>query len=159
MGIQTENHRSMGKSEEISQICLGRDSDGDSMRKIAKFCLFLSKDKNYGVTLYSERCISLCLAFCDPPQLDGHFFLRPVFIPHLGLPFFRRFLRFPGISRFFYKPAKRHFAKLMIPSRKKWFSRTFPAIRWGSPQREPFSRCGIPEEFLGILRNFGIAFK
>ena len=58
MGIQTENHRSMGKSEEISQICLGRDSDGDSMRKIAKFCLFLSKDKNYGVALFRKRVLA-----------------------------------------------------------------------------------------------------
>ena len=129
MGIQTENHRDMGKNEEISQICLGRDSDRDSIRKIAKFCLFLSRGKNYGVALFSETRISRCLAFRDPPQVDGHFLLRPVFIPHLGLPVFRRFLRFPGISRFFDKPAKRHFANLMIPSRKKWFSRIFPAIR------------------------------
>ena len=73
MGIQTENRRNMGKSEEISQICLGRDSDGDSMRKVARFFLFLSRDKNYGVALFSETRISRCLAFRDTPQVDGHF--------------------------------------------------------------------------------------
>jgi hypothetical protein len=45
----------MGKSKEMSQICLGWDSNGDSLRKSQNSGFFWRRDKNDGVALFWKR--------------------------------------------------------------------------------------------------------